>query len=261
MDQEVLRVAGRGALGLLMISLMSSTALAQEALPSAAEMWRIIQEQQRQLAEQRREIDALKAAAQPQVRQAIIAPPSATPSAVAIAEQEAATAEANRAAAAAEVQRLAAAQEAQRAAAAAQEAQRSAAQALAAAQTTSTSLSRALSMAETIEAPMLVPKLQLMISASLAMASLMASEELPAPKSYEASEVRGERETRYLSLAVFHDLLRTAAAAPEPRYDRKIQQHAEHDKRLEVDRDGRAHRRLHVFRNDPLRRGPRLGVQ
>ena len=76
--------------------------------------------------------------AQPQVRQAIIAPPTSSAPAIAAAEQEAATAEAQRAAASAEIQRVAAAQEAQRATVAAQEAQRSAAQALAAAQTTST---------------------------------------------------------------------------------------------------------------------------
>ena len=51
---------GRTALAVLAASLMSSAAFAQDALPSQAEMWRIIQEQARQLAEQRREIDALK---------------------------------------------------------------------------------------------------------------------------------------------------------------------------------------------------------
>ena len=126
------------AAGVLTASLLSSAAFAQDALPSQAEMWRIIQEQARQLAEQRREIDALKAATQPQVRQAIIAPPTTSAPAIAAAEQEAAAGEAQRAAAAAEIQRVAAAQEAQRATVAAQEAQRSAAQALAAAQTTST---------------------------------------------------------------------------------------------------------------------------
>jgi hypothetical protein len=100
-------------------------------------MWRIIQEQQRQLTEQRQEIDALKRAALPQIREAIIAP-QVLGSAGIDSEREAAAAEAQRAAAAAEVQRVAAAQEAQRAAVAAAEAQRSAAQALAAAQTTST---------------------------------------------------------------------------------------------------------------------------
>ena len=128
----------RTALGVLAASLLSSAAIAQEALPSQAEMWRIIQEQARQLAEQRREIDALKASATPQVRQAIITPPGLGNSAQASAETDAAAAEAQRAAASAEVQRVAAAAEAQRATAAALEAQRSAAQALAAAQTTST---------------------------------------------------------------------------------------------------------------------------
>jgi hypothetical protein len=138
MSQIKVRRHSCTALGILAASVMSSTALGQEALPSQAEMWRIIQEQARQLAEQRREIDALKAAALPQVRQAIITPPNLDASAQAGAETDAAAAEAQRAAASAEVQRLAAAQEAQRATAAAQEAQRSAAQALAAAQTTST---------------------------------------------------------------------------------------------------------------------------
>ena len=132
------RNPGRTALGILAASLLSSTALAQEALPSQAEMWRIIQEQARQLAEQRQEIDALKQAATPQVRQAIVAPPTLSGLSQSDAERDAAAADAQRSAAAAEVQRVAAAAEAQRATAAAQEAQRSAAQALAAAQTTST---------------------------------------------------------------------------------------------------------------------------
>ena len=129
---------GRTVLAVLATSLMSSAAMAQDALPSQAEMWRIIQDQARQLAEQRREIDALKAGATPQVRQAIITPPSLEMSAQANAETDAAAAEAQRAAASAQIQRVAAAAEAQRATAAAQDAQRSAAQALAAAQTTST---------------------------------------------------------------------------------------------------------------------------
>ena len=51
---------GSTVLAVLATSLMSSAAMAQDALPSQAEMWRIIQDQARQLAEQRREIDALK---------------------------------------------------------------------------------------------------------------------------------------------------------------------------------------------------------
>ncbi len=126
------------ALGILTAGLLSSTALAQDALPSQAEMWRIIQEQARQLAEQRQEIDALKASATPQVRQAIVAPPTLSGLSQSDAQRDTATADARRAAAAAEIQRVAAAAEAGRATAAAQDAQRSAAQALAAAQTTST---------------------------------------------------------------------------------------------------------------------------
>jgi len=49
-------------LTVLTAALCSSAALAQQSMPSQEEMWRIIQEQARQLAEQRREIDAMKQA-------------------------------------------------------------------------------------------------------------------------------------------------------------------------------------------------------
>src|ERR671912_16951 len=118
----------RGGLGLLAAGLVASAANAQDGLPSQAEMWRVIQEQARQLNEQRQEIEALKRAALPQFRDAIITPPPVGGGEFDAGRDRAAV-DAQRAAASAEVQRIAAAQEAQRATAAALEAQRSATQA------------------------------------------------------------------------------------------------------------------------------------
>src|SRR5687768_8563988 len=71
----------RLGLGILTASLLSSASFAQAPLPSAEEMWRVIQEQARVIAEQGRQLEALKAAqgASTAAVSSVAAPPAAAP--------------------------------------------------------------------------------------------------------------------------------------------------------------------------------------